>query len=408
MSILLKDGRRISESLNRNRSQLACAVGAIITFIAPFGCNDGSTPEEHSTSRSALNIGDSFTDDAFRTAAVCPGCAVVNKRELSLPLTGVVAASAELFDGQRRYRSTLLASGVAADEGSLLRNEQEAHIAKSGKLTPDLHSRLHPQSQTPATPAITVAIWEKVADLRPNRDNPGEVSTSRDAITAQLTNSSIAILNKLAALGATVGTTGTTSPLIVATLPALSVEGLAALPEVAAIGIADPPVPTGPVWYNTIGSDVAHVYGTGTGVNICNNEGNSQPDSVGLLNVTGIRTTSGPPSAHMRWTSGIMKNIDNPIDSVAPDANMYIDDDDGTHFYYAVGDWCSQIGARFVEECRPEHQPAGTIRLVGLVLGLDGASTAVSTRGLGRWKHRTGCRPGHSRESWIQRTRRRF
>ncbi len=284
-----------------------------------------------------LFLADTLSDDAFKAAAGCSACAIVNKRQLNLPLTKVVAVSAKLFDGEQPHVVTLLADGVTADEQSLLRNEREAHIATYGKLTPDLYERLRSQSQAPA---ITVAIWQNVMDSRPNRNNPDEVKASEDAIAAQLTNSSTRILNKLATVSATVRAPGTTSPLIIATLPSSAIEDVAALPEVAAIGTADPPVPTGPVWYDTIGGDTAHLYGTGTNVHICNAEF-KQPDDYSLLNVSGIRVPSGPTLDHTRWTSGIMKNINSPVDSLAPDALMYIDNDDGTNWYYIVSNWCS-------------------------------------------------------------------
>lgn len=330
-------------------------AGLILLGGAPLACSsqtpDTTSPAETRRATLPLSSG-AFSDDAFRTAAGCATCSVLAKAPVNLPLTGVTAVSAKLFgDNDFATSLTLLSNGTVAREADLVQAENAAARAQYGSVSLALQRRI---AASDPSSRLWIAIWQKVPSWIYRLDraalaDPTAMASYRAALTAVLKATSTPVLNALAAMGATVPSTGTRTPLILASVAPSDIPVLAAMSEVAQLDIANwPERLTSYVWYSAIDVADAHGYGSGAGQNICNDEG-YQPDNYAPLNVSGVLAPNGPTSEHTTWTSGIMKNIDNPVDSVSPNANMYIGNNDGATWWYDVTYWCTNtMGARSV------------------------------------------------------------
>jgi hypothetical protein len=258
----------------------------------------------------------------------------------------VSATSAKLSDPSgRSYRVTLTASGQLADEETLLADERAAANKKYGKLTKELYDAL---PYLASGQRIWIWIWTTVpAASIPvyDRDTIHSAAARTAALKEQsdiLSSLSSPITGLLGSMGDSVAEDGTVSPLVRAKVPVSRIKALLQLPQVAKIGTDEwPGRPQGLTWYNAVHVYSAHQsFSSGNQYHsVCVLEGD-QPDDYSRLLVSGIASPGGPTDWHSRYVTGIIHNRDNPVNSVAPNAPIYIANWGGFTGAGGVGQWC--------------------------------------------------------------------
>lgn len=303
------------------------------------------------------------SDDALAlgTASGCEDCRVLNARTVTLPETGRTLRTAKFERrGGEQFAIAIDEDGAMVDEQELLAAERAAVQAHYGKLSPELYEllpSLHPRE------SMWIWIWTKVpVEYPPKEDllaNPERMRVHEERVDAALADAARPVREALRLLDAEVHDDGRAHPLIRARVPVGSIRRLADLPTVAMVGYdnypgqplscdwpGDPSAPACHTWYGTLRADAAHTYfSTGSGERICVKEG-SQPASYALLSVSGIASPSGYSDWHTQGTTGLIKNLDVPNDSVAPDASVYVANWDSFVGTGGVDGWCRANSVR--------------------------------------------------------------
>lgn len=323
------------------------------------------TTDIHSEDRDeSLDAEDASSDDGawtseppsgidVATAIACPECTVLNARDVELPETGRRLHSAKLRGpGGELFAVTLDERGHEVDEAELLAHEREAIAARYGKLTPELHELL---PELGKRDELWIWIWTKVPVDYPRKEdllvNPTRLEEHRQRVDDALASAALPVLSRLHELRAEIHDDGHANPLIRARVPASAIRELAELPTVAIVGTDRYPDGEATAcpwpgdtlssachsWFGTIRADLAHTYfGSGSGEKICVKEGGQPPD-YSHLSVAGIASPTGYTDAHIQGTTGIIKNIDVPNESVAPASSVY------------VANWASFVGTGGVD-----------------------------------------------------------
>jgi hypothetical protein len=319
----------------------------VVAVILLVGC---STPPPNSEGTIGSRLTDTVVSDAtFRDAVACTDC-VVYRAKLNLPETGVQAWHGKVWnDSARNYEIAIRDDGSIADPDQLMAQERAAYLGRYGKLRRELYER---RTALSSEDRIDIAIWASVPFEQSDRvllaSSPDAARAFSQKVQANIKSASAPIYSALAAKGGTHLDGGSGSPLILATVPSSAIDYLVTLPEVASVGLATPGRLASTAWYGAIFASNAHVLSTGIGESICNNEP-AQPSSYAQLSILGQSCANPPTSDHFRWTSGILKTTDAPVDSVANGSDLYLGEwnCDGIN-YVGADTWCLAQGARHV------------------------------------------------------------
>lgn len=304
----------------------------------------------------AADAPDPFAPGRFLAAADCPDCLVLHSAQLSLPETGVVAASAKLFgpDGSVRVVS-LDASGRVVQEKALLAAERAATWARYGKLRKDLHARLTRQALLETSADARIWTWIRVrqdVEFGPRElaGTPSGIALEKAAVDAVA--KSVAGIEAWLAANAPEASRGDHGgPIVRAELTAREIQALAKLDEVVELGTdAYPGTPQSAPWASasqwgaTIRLSEAAALSTGANARVCIKE-DTRPDVTTSLLVSGTASPSGPTSLHARVMTGIVRNTATaPYLSVAPSALTFVANWSG--YGGSVDAWCQSQTAR--------------------------------------------------------------
>jgi len=365
--------KRTSSGASRpelGRRARALRVIPVVFAVAGSACgsHDGEgSPDASHVEDATPPARDVLDPERFRAAANCPDCEVLHSARLNLPETGVAAASAKLRARDGRFPEiTLRDSGEVADERALIADERRAVAAKYGKLQRELHAWV---SGAGSGDRAWVWIWAETKgdDVRREELLASESAAKAHAAKVQKElDATLTPIREWLAKSAPDAERGDGSgPMLRAKLSAAEVKGLAALPQVAALGTDSyPGKPTSAPWSATsqwaptLRLDLAHYLSTGAGSRVCVKE-DGRPDDVSKLVIAGTADPYGPTSAHMRGMAGIIRNTDvmaAPWQSVAPSAGVYIANWAG---YAGVDDWCRTNSAQIINYSW-EVAPSGT------------------------------------------------
>ena len=327
-------------------ASLVVGPGLIALLSIVGACSRGSSDESETKKVNTQRIASELGPEILLAASRCTDCKVLHWARLNLPETAVNAGSGKLLgpDGRSVFTITVREDDgkyTTVDENTLLAAEKHAVLARYGKFSKGLVSKLSTMSDSDR---IWITIWGAVPVSYPAKetlltDDATKVAYEAE-VQASLTAASSAILRELAKHGARVVQDGSSSPLIRANVAAGSINQLANVPQIAWIGTDDwPGYPTTTAWYNAVQSDLAHyAFGGGLNERICNKEG-ERPDTTAQLSIAGYANPSGATHWHIRWTTGIMRSTNNPVDSIANQASTYIADWDG--YVGNVDAWCA-------------------------------------------------------------------
>lgn len=359
--ILMQQGRFCLQA-----SILSFAGTALLLGTALPSCGQADT--ERSASEVALS-----TEALIINGLGCEGCVVMNTAKLSLPTIGVSAVSAKLYDPKRKrfVAATLTDDGQLVDEADLLRAERRARLDKHGKLSEELDEVLLFMDPDEL---VTIWIWEAVPSFTPEPRAGWGAKTERqqrqaqERVNARLRPIAERIGRAVTRDPRAVLSTrdGATTPMVLATVPASSVRRLALEPDVAAIGLYHPGKPaSSTAWYAVGEFAAAHLVTTGGGARVCVTEP-EQPDDYSLLgSPAAIMHPGGINSDHMRTVAGIIRTTSTPVNSVAPDASMYLanwseDELDKSDAARRNGTtWCREQGAHIINMSFGWMLPAG-------------------------------------------------
>jgi Subtilase family len=344
-------GSPVASTLSRATLGMLALLGASAALAT--GClaaGSDSDADEPPADQDAL-LFDRPGDDVFRAAADCNGCRVLNTARLNFSLTGVAAYSAKLLGPDQEIRvSTVLADGSPADERELLATERARAQQKYGTLTPELW---HALQKLPPTMDVTVWIWVKVSIDFPEKEallaDPARAQRFEKEVAAKVRTAAAPVLTHLAQHGHALLEHDGVTPLIRARVPAAAIQRLAAVPGILVVGSDEwPGNPLSTIWHGASGFPEAQAVSTGAGQRVCVKE-EGRPDDTSQLVIAGTASPDGVTGAHIRWTTGIIRNT-SAIDA-APDAEMYIanwDEYTPTPSAPSVDHWCTSNGGRTV------------------------------------------------------------
>lgn len=321
---------------------------------------DSPAPADPGASPAARTASPEAQDPAEQAGVPCPadevfarafgaGARVLRVTPLSLPVTGVSACSAKVVEeGGRGRIVTLDEAGNELDAEDLLEEERIAARKMYGALRPELHEAL--KGADPAQ-NVSVWIWAKMTLDTPDRDAAVADPRKGEALTREAARRAMAALapveEELARRGIEVMDRDGLTPMLRAVVTVADLRELAKMDAIMTIGSDDwPGRPTSTAWYSTIGAATAHLSATGTGQKACVIEG-GRPDDTSQLELAGTASPTGYTDAHIRWTSGIIRNTSST--ETAPNASVYIGN---WHLYSptaaapSVWQWCMNNGAR--------------------------------------------------------------
>lgn len=292
-----------------------------------------------------------FPRSAFRTAAGCPDCLVMNIAPLALPHSGVAAASAKIRRPDGRYEIlTLDTLGKAADAKTLIAAERAARTVAYGKLSPALASWL---ASAAPTETKWVAIWTNVAprfvprtELRDDAARKEHLATLDSDVAAQAGP----IKTWLAANAPTAEFGDSSGPMFHVRLTPGVIRNLAKLPYAADISMdgypgkaASFPWSTYSQWGSTIQLANSHLFAAGEYARVCVKEQYRHDDPYNKLEITATAYPSGTTHWHARLSAGIIRNKDvtaAPYRSMAPLASVYMANWTGYTGTGGVDQWC--------------------------------------------------------------------
>lgn len=314
-----------------------------------------------------------FGPEAFRKAANCSDCIVSHYARLSLPETGVLAASAKLYPPTGGMRNvTIDGDGNVLDEGALLAAERATAQAKYGNLRPELAQWLATASDEEQK---WVWIWAELPpSVEPRREElVADVAAhaAHEAKLAELTETAVAPIRSWLTKFAPDAALGDPSgPMIRARLTARQIRQLKTEPNIGAIGTDgypgqrdSAPWSTTSQWGATLRIAAAQALGTGYGRRVCVEE-DTQPDDYSHLTVTAVASSTGSTSSHTRATTGIIRNTDSsPYTSVAPSALIYVGDSSNFTATGGIDTWCKSNSTTVLSY---SYDVAGTSNTGGL------------------------------------------
>jgi hypothetical protein len=277
---------------------------------------------------------------------------VVSVVKLSLPETSVEAYAAKvLVAGDAMKVVALNGNGNPVSHDALLAAENEAHVAKYGKLNPRLYDFL--QSAAPSD-IVDVHVWTKVDVPYPSKD---ELLKDHVALAAHQTTVKVILaaavepvvswLNSTRAPLRNLSSSGdVTSPMIKTALPVSDISTLAALENVAWIDLDVPGKPTSTAWYTNTEVASARALTTASGVTGCVVEGD-RPANTTYLRISSTASPTGYTDSHSQLVAGIMSNTYTGNTTSVTDGSIAIGNWDQFSFnstYPQMWAWCNAQG----------------------------------------------------------------
>jgi hypothetical protein len=327
------------------RGQETMRAGTFAALVAVGVVSCSNQPTETTSIEAPLVAG--ITDDAFRTAADCPDCAVLTRSTVNLPLTGKVFTQVKLAStkAQAAHAAALDGDGKKVDPRALLAAEGAAKIARQGKLRDDAYAR----SLTSSEELVPIAIWADFRDRHLPRELMIANSTLRITYQADAASRLQAATSKITrwldARGFRTYDRGIDSPLITADVPASALAALGRLDGVAIVHLKQPEVLASFNWYDAVKGPAAHaVVGAVGGLPFCNGEG-WQPDDYTYTPAPAgqIFDSTAITSPHTRWTSELIAATTSI--RMAPGASLYMASwHPTTGSMYDAWSWCYGLG----------------------------------------------------------------
>ncbi|MBK8255928.1 MAG: S8 family serine peptidase [Polyangiaceae bacterium] len=322
----------------------------------PTGAVQASTPDAPSATPTAgeqPSVKMCPSAEEIVAALDCVECTVVQVGRVNLPMTGTGACTAKVLDPSGEgFLFTLTDEGAVANEADLLREERALYREAYGAMNPEL---VNIMSQADGDDVLSVWMWTRMALTYPAKEdliqNPKLAQAFAEEAWAKAAEARQPVKVKLAELGAELAYEDGMTPLLRADLPAKMVRELSQMPEIVTMGVdLGEGRPLSTAWHATSRANTAAALATGAGQNVCVVEG-GRPDDTSQLELAGtaVPAPGGGPDAHIRWTSGIIRNTG--ATEMASNASIYIGNWGGYTYSASaptVYHWCWNQGARTV------------------------------------------------------------